>query len=153
MVVRRPRLSTTPERSPILTTSPTLNWRSKTMSAPVMTSLTRLCVPKPIAKPTIPALARIGPISSAHAQTNSIFNRSEISGRQTEDQRQDRGFLEGKIDFIVEPSKAKRRPLFQACSVLPSDPSPPMPERRSGADALGSDWSDCITENFENLKA
>ncbi len=34
------------------------------------------------------------------------------------------------------PGKTKRRPLFQGCSILPSDPSPPIPARRSGADAL-----------------
>ena len=66
-VTRSPTASTVPVASPASTTSPTPYWSSKIMKMPDRKSLTRLCAPKPMATPAMPALARIGPMS-----TNSL---------------------------------------------------------------------------------
>ena len=50
-VRRRLITSTTPVRSAILTVSPISNWFSTKTKKPVTTSFTRVCAPKPIAKP------------------------------------------------------------------------------------------------------
>src|SRR5262249_27870565 len=63
------------------TTSPTAIWSSTSMKRPVMMSLTRLWLPKPIATPTMPAPARSGAISMPRCDkmvspTNSVNTHS-----------------------------------------------------------------------------
>ena len=59
-VTRRPTFSTVPIASPRSTASPTPYWSSIIIITPDRKSLTRFWAPKPIARPSTPALARIG---------------------------------------------------------------------------------------------
>ena len=61
VVIRRPTASTLPTASPVSTTSPTPYWSSSIMNTPDRKSFTRFWAPNPIATPTMPADARIGP--------------------------------------------------------------------------------------------
>ena len=60
-VTRSPTASTVPLATSRSTASPTPYWSSKIMKMPDRKSLTRLWAPKPIATPTMPALAISGP--------------------------------------------------------------------------------------------
>ena len=59
-VTRRLTASTVPVASPASMTSPTPYWSSSSMKIPDRKSRTRLCAPKPMARPRTPALARTG---------------------------------------------------------------------------------------------
>src|SRR5579884_2046939 len=68
-VVRRLMPSTVPVATPASITSPTPYWSSASMKMPLRKSRTRLCAPKPIATPTIPAPATIGPRATPSASS------------------------------------------------------------------------------------
>ena len=59
-VTRRPTASTVPIASPRSTASPTPYWSSIIIITPERKSLTRFWAPKPMARPSTPALARMG---------------------------------------------------------------------------------------------
>ena len=59
-VTRRLTASTVPVASPASMTSPTPYWSSSSMKIPDKKSRTRLCAPKPMARPRTPALASTG---------------------------------------------------------------------------------------------
>ncbi|MBA7552138.1 hypothetical protein ES705_44692 [subsurface metagenome] len=63
----KPITSTVPECSPTLTESPTEIIPSKSKKAPEIISFTKDCAPKPIAKPTTPALAIIAVVSTPNS--------------------------------------------------------------------------------------
>ena len=69
-VIRSVTSSTVPTTVPVSMTSPTPYWSSTIMNSPERVSLTRLCAPKPMARPATPADASSGP--------RGIPNRSRI---------------------------------------------------------------------------
>ena len=62
VTVRNSIFSTSPSVPLITAQSPVRNWSSNKIKNPEMKSRTSSCAPKPTAKPTIPALARMGAI-------------------------------------------------------------------------------------------
>jgi len=70
--------STTPVLSSSVTISPTLYWFSKTIKAPDITSLIKLCEAKPTARPPIPAAANTDCRFSAFVRSVKIATPERI---------------------------------------------------------------------------